>query len=57
MTSRELVLALETIRIEQIHGIRRDTEQDHADADRLLLDYIGADDVSAAFADIAKWYA
>ena len=33
-----------------------DAELDHREADKLLLDYIGDDEIRAAFEAIEKWY-
>lgn len=34
-----------------------DVEQDHVDADELLLEFIGDVEVASAYNDIEKWYA
>lgn len=34
-----------------------DPEADHVKADRLLLEYIGDEEITAAFEKIEKWYA
>ena len=48
MTRDELLAAL--------RDLPGDPEGDHYEADRLLLAYIGDDEVTAAFNLIVKWY-
>lgn len=51
MTRDELIQALK-----ELHG-PTDEEIAHSRADRLLLEYIGDEEVTAAFDAINKWYA
>lgn len=56
MTKQELLDKLNEIREKQEEvGVTR--EEDHINADGLLLDFIDDEDVRAAFLDIRKWYA
>ena len=45
--------------IDKLNALKNgdDPESDHAEADRLLLEYIGSPCVTAAFDNIRKWYA
>lgn len=43
--------------IEQLRALNEDTEQNHIDADALLLAYINDPDITDAYQAIAKWYA
>lgn len=65
MTNKELVDKLEAIRDhqEKYRGVMLaeyfnfDPEEDHMNADQLLLDYIDDPEVTQVFYDIKKWYA
>lgn len=50
MNKAELLAALDECR-------EFDTEEGHMKADRLLLDFIGDAEVTAAFEALSKWYA
>jgi hypothetical protein len=53
MTKDDLIQKLTDI----VNNKDKDTEWNHIVADELLLDYIGDDDIRAAFELIDKWYA
>lgn len=53
MTVDELVERLRAIADRPLH----DEEREHAEADDLLLEFVGDDRVSEAFEAIGKWYA
>lgn len=52
MTEEELIA-----RLEALHGDDVDAERNHGEADRLLLEFIGSERVTAAFKEIKRWYA
>lgn len=54
MTIEELRSKLQAIRDRQDDS---DQEEDHIDADNLLVNFIGDEKVSSIFDDIEKWYA
>ncbi len=56
MTRKKLIEELEKIVKEQEQG-KTDKESDHAEADELLLKYIGNSKVTDLFKSIEKWYA
>lgn len=51
MTKEELIQRLREIKNNS------DKEMGHMEADSLLLDYIGDDEIAAAYESISKWYA
>lgn len=56
MTKEKLLERLQSISEAQYSG-RWDGEQDHIDADKLLLEYINDSEITKAFNHIHKWYA
>ncbi len=49
MTKDELLAILQTN--------SHDTEKDHVNCDKALLEYIGDDEITKAFKEVFKWYA
>ncbi len=61
VTNAELIQALVDIRLRQIaaelgSGYHGNCDDDHVEADQLLLKYIDDDQVTFAFESIEKWY-
>lgn len=55
MTKEDLKNALSEIVLRQ--GKYPDAERDHCDADDLLLQFIGDEEISEIYDNISKWYA
>ena len=43
--------------IDKLNGLCSDPEENHIEADELLLEFINDEDVKEAFQSIYKWYA
>jgi len=54
LTLKDLINRLEYIRTRTMSG--KDEEDDHIDADKALLEFIGDPEVTEAFHSIRKWY-
>lgn len=58
MTKDELLKALKEINDRQYFDLGfTDCDEDHQEADKLLLEFINDEEVTKIFLDIEKWYA
>ncbi len=57
MTLAELITELQQLAERTAANANTDPEDDHREADKLLLAFINDEQVTQAFSDIEKWYA